>query len=120
METVDERTLKQKLHEFKVRTENKMAIAKHNTIVFCKENKEFCFGVAMVAIPGTFKVVNSLIRHHQVALEDKRRNCDIWDPKRGQHYFVRKPLSHNQQMEYNRRYDAGEDGASILRSMRLY
>lgn len=115
-ETKDFRTFKQKIHEAKTKVENTVAIGWHNTVVFCKENKEFCFGLAMVAIPGMLKVGNSLIRHHQIALEDKRRNCDIWDPKRGQHYIIRKPLKPYQQIEYNRRYDNGEDGAYILRS----
>ena len=52
-------------------------------------------------------------------MELKRRDTDIWDPKRGMHYYIKKRMTPSQQMEYNRRYDRGENGADILRSMRL-
>ena len=119
METVDFRTTKQKLHEFKVKVENGVCIGLHNAKTFVVNNKELCTGIAVVAIPEALRIGNSLIRHHQTAMELKRRDTDIWDPKRGQHYYVKKALTANQKLEYNRRYDRGEDGASILRSMRL-
>lgn len=119
METVDNRTMKQKLHEFKVRTGDKIAIGWHNVKTFCRENKETVIGLAVIAVPGAIQVTNSLIRHHQTSMEYKRRDTDIWDPKRGMHYYTKRKMTPNQQLEYNRRYDNGEDGASILRSMRL-
>lgn len=119
MEVVDNRTMKQKLHEFRVRTGDKIAIGWHNTKVFVRENKTFCLGIAAVAIPEGLRIGNSLIRHHQASMELKRRDTDIWDPKRGMHYYIKKRMTPSQQMEYNRRYDRGENGADILRSMRL-
>ena len=120
METVDFRTFKQKMHDVKSKAIVGWDNTKYRVGTFCKENKEFCLGLALAAIPGAIQFGNSIVRHHMVVAEDKRRQCDIWDPKKGIHYVVRKPLSHNQQIEYNMRYANGEDGASILRSMRLY
>ena len=120
METIDFRTWKQKAHDTKSRAIVKWDTFKYNAKTFCRENKEFCFGLAMVTVPGVIQMGNSMIRHHMATVEDKRRLCDIWDPKKGVHYVTRKPMSHNQQIEYNLRYANGEDGASILRSMRLY
>lgn len=119
METIDDRTFKEKVYDWKVRQQFKWAGRCNNAKRFIVENKEFCIGMAFITVPGVLKMGNSLIRHHQAAMELKRRDTDIWDPKRGQHYYIKRRMTANQQIEYNRRYDANEDGATILKSMRL-
>lgn len=119
METIDDRTFKEKVYDWKVRQQFKWAGRWNNTKQFVAENKEFCIGMAFIAVPGVLKMGNSLIRHHQASMELKRRDTDIWDPKRGLHYYTKRPMTGDEQIQYIRRYDAGEDGATILKSMRL-
>lgn len=119
METIDDRTLKQKFSDWWLMTKWRARGNWFKVKTFCKDNSGAIISISIIALPGILSVVNSLIRRNTVIREDKRRLCDIWDPKRGQHYQTKKPMSVKQQLEYARRYDAGENGAEILKSMKL-
>ena len=115
----NERTMKEKFDDWKIRTEFRLRGDMYRACNFVKDNKEVVVAVSLVAIPGALKLGNSLVRKSIVAKEDRRRLCDIWDPKRGQHIYIKRPMKPNQQIEYARRYDNGETGVEILRSMGL-
>ena len=115
----DERTMKEKFDDWKIRTQFRLRGTMYRTRDFVKDNKEAVIAVSLVVIPGALSIGNSLVRKSIVSKEDRRRLCDIWDPKRGQHIYIKKPMKPNQQIEYARRYDNGETGIEILRSMGL-
>lgn len=119
METVDNRTFKEKLDDKILRARFKMADLKYKAADAWRDHKGEIVTGALILGPGLLRLGNSLVRHNTVSREDKRRKCDVWDPKRGMHYYTKKPLTANQQLEYARRYDKGESGADILRSMKL-
>lgn len=115
----NERTMKEKFNDWKIRKQFRIRGDLNRACNFVKENKEAVVAVSLVLIPGALSIGNSLVRKSIVAKEDRRRLCDIWDPKRGQHIYIKRPMKPNQQIEYARRYDNGETGVEILRSMGL-
>lgn len=115
----NERTFKEKFDDWKIRTQFRLRGDIYRARDFVRDNKEAVVGIAVVAVPGALAIGNSLVRKSIVTKEDRRRLCDIWDPKRGQHIYIKKPMKPNQQIEYARRYDNGETGIEILRSMGL-
>ena len=119
MQTIDERTLKQKFDDWWLMTKFRARGKWFKVKTFCRNNSGAIFSISIIALPGILSIANSMIRRNTVIREDKRRLCDIWDPRRGQHYQTKKPMTASQQLEYARRYDLGENGAEILRSMKL-
>ena len=115
----DERTMKEKFDDWKIRMQFRLRGDMYRAKDFVRENKGTIIAISMIAIPGVLSIGNSMVRKSIVTKEDRRRLCDIWDPKRGQHIYIKKPMKPNQQIEYARRYDNGESGVEILRSMGL-
>ena len=119
METVDNRTFKEKLDDKILRMRFKAEDAKRKIANTVKEHPGETLTVVLTLAPVALTLGNSLVRKSITRSEDKRRKCDVWDPKKGLHYYTKRPMTANQQLEYTRRYQNGENGAEILRSMKL-
>lgn len=115
METVDNRTLKQKWHDFWVR----MAEKKDRFLAYCKENPDTVFGVLVVAIPVIGKILLGLLRLLRNLHDDWYDKTDYYDPRTGEHWYVRRPLTNREKLNLERRYNNGESKGSILHSMGL-
>ena len=79
------------------------------------ENPALAIGAATAMIP----LANKVIRFKQYQAEDRRRATDYYDPRNGRHVYVRRPLNRSEQIEVDRRYDAGESYTKIFDDMRL-
>lgn len=79
------------------------------------ENPALAIGAATAMIP----LANKVIRFKQYQAEDRRRATDYYDPRNGRHVYVRRPLKRSEQIEVDRRYDAGESYTRIFDDMRL-
>lgn len=115
METIDNRTFKEKCKDFKGRCKAKWEDFKW----FCYENKEMVAAVLIVLIPALSKTVSSGARAYAEHREDVRRQTDYYDPRTSEHWFTKRPLSTNEKLELERRYNNGESKGDILDSMRL-
>jgi hypothetical protein len=119
METVDNRTLKQKIKDGWYKICDRATESYDNVKRKVEEHPAEAFTLTMVAIPGVLKIINSIIRAHsqnQVAKHDK---CDIYDPRTGEHWYTKRPLTSKQQLNLEQRYKAGESKGRILDSMNL-
>ena len=74
---------------------------------------------ALTAIGAAIPLCNKVIRYKQTKAEDKRRAVDFYDPRCGRHVIVRRPLRRTEQIEVDRRYNAGESYTHIFDDMRL-
>ena len=115
METVDDRTLKQKWHDFWVR----MGEKKDKFIEYCKENPNTVAGVLIVAIPFIGRVLLAILRIIREYLEDRHDRTDYYDPRTGEHWFTRRPLSSREKLNLEQRYNNGESKGKILHDMHL-
>lgn len=118
METVDNRTFTQKVKDFGVKTQIKVENAWNVVKQSCKDHPVEAIGLAAVAVPGILRLGNTIARGSIEKREDKRRQLDEYDPRTGEHWFLRSKLSTNQKLELERRYRNGEPKGEILRSMR--
>lgn len=119
METVDNRTFKQKVHDFKSRTVTKIDNAWYKVKTTVKEHPMESFTVACIVIPGVLKIANSAVRAHMQNQETRYNECDIYDPRTGTHYYTKKPLTNTQKLNLESEYKTGRNKGEILREMRM-
>lgn len=119
IEQFDNRDWKQKFRDWRIKTQMKVEDKAKEALEFCKENKELVAGVAVVAIPAVCKTVSSIARASAEKAEDRRRKTDIYDRRTDTHWFAKKPLSTDQQLELERRYAAGESKGQVLKEWHL-
>lgn len=115
METVDDRTFKQKVHDFKVRLVEKW----DQFITWCKENPETALGALIFALPIIGKVLTSIFRFLRTVFEDYADKTDFYDPRTGEHWYTRRPLTSREKLNLERRYNNGESKGKILHEMHL-
>lgn len=119
METIDERTFKQKVHDAASTVKQKVedgakAVKKTVTDHPVESLTVLCF-----LGPGLLKVANTAIRGAQINKETRYNECDYYDPRTGEHWYTKKPLTANQKLNLEQRYKLGESKGSILRDMRM-
>ena len=119
METYDDRTFKQKVHDFTSKTRAKVDTCVYNVKTVVKEHPMESFTIACMAIPGILKVANSAIRAHSQDQLTRYNECDIYDPRTGTHYYTRKPLSNTQKLNLEAEYKNGRNKGEILREMKM-
>lgn len=119
METYDDRTFKQKVKDgcekAKIWAHDKW----EDTKVFVKENKAELLFLTMILGPGILKMGDTAIRKKMQDRDRRIDECDYYDPRTGEHWYTRKPLSNNQKLNLERRYNNGESKGDILRSMHM-
>mgnify|MGYP007069887838 CR=1 FL=1 len=115
MDTVDNRTFKEKVHDFTARLKLKWEDFKK----FCSENKEAVLAVLLVLIPAISKMASSGAKAYAEHKEDRRRQTDYYDPRTGEHWYTKKPLTANQKLNLEQRYNSGESKGAILKDMGL-
>lgn len=81
------------------------------------DHKAGVITAGIIIAPIVAKVAVSAISYNKSKMEMTRRKCDKYDPRTGEHYFIKKPLSKSQQLELERRYRLGESKGEILRDM---
>lgn len=117
METVDNRTFKEKVKSAWAGTKIKAQDAWKGTKQFVSENKGTIAFYTLVLAPGLLKLGDSVLKTRRQNKERRYDECDYYDPRTGEHWYTRSPLSNNQKLDLERRYNNGESKGSILRSM---
>lgn len=119
METVDDRTLKQKLKDgfSKAKTFGKEVW--DDTKDFVKENKGTIAFYTMILGPGALKLGSEFLKNQRQKKESRYDECDIYDNRTGQHWYTKRPLTNRQKLNLETRYNAGESIGSILNSMNM-
>lgn len=115
METVDYRTTKQKIEDFRYSAKRKLKKAWG----WVKDNKEIiivCVPVAGAAVAGVCKVTTKAIRIHK---EERIKNTYIYDPSLGFYWPMKRALTGAEKLEFDARRKAGETTGEILRSMKV-
>ena len=119
METVDNRSFKEKVHDARVRTVEWISDRYEDVKTFCQYHPLEATTIAVTVISGGLKCVNSAMRLTQQARETRYNECDVYDPRTGTHYYTRKPLTNTQKLNLETRYRAGEDKGKILYDMKM-
>ena len=119
METVDDRTFKQKVKDVWVKGTEKVSDAARNAKTMVMEHPQEALTIAVLALPASLKLANSIVRAKQQSKETRYNECDVYDPRTGTHYYTKKPLTNQQKLNLESRYRAGEDKGKILYDMKL-
>lgn len=119
MDTVDNRSFKQKIHDAKVKVQVKVETAFNNVKRIIQDHPDETLALACVAVPVIGKVANSAIRCYMQGRETRYNECDIYDPKTSTHYYTKRPLSNKQKLNLEAAYNAGRSKGEILKEMRL-
>ena len=117
METVDDRTLKQKLKDGFSKAKSFGKEVWDDTKDFVKENKGTIAFYTMILGPGALKLGSEFLKNQRQKKESRYDECDYYDPRTGEHWYVRSPLSNRQKLELERRYNDGESKGYILQTM---
>ena len=119
METVDNRTFKQKVHEGWVKVKCGAQDAYKVVYDTFREHPIESLTITSIALSGAFKCANSAMRMHMQNKETRYNECDIYDPRTGTHYYTKRPLTNNQKLNLESEYRSGKDKGKILREMHM-
>jgi hypothetical protein len=107
---------------WKLKIKTKAELAKRKAVEMFKagakwvgENKE----LAMAGTAAGLKLVITLNKSYQARKESERRDCSLYDPRKGRYTITRRKPTAREEAEIDRRYNAGESYAHILDDMRL-
>ena len=117
METVDNRSWKQKIKDWWKNLKYKAEDKWKETKSFCSEHSDYITFFAFIFGPGLIKLLREALRYRRSENERKRDECDYYDPRTGEHWYTKSPLSSKQKLELERRYNNGESKGKILKSM---
>lgn len=93
----------------------KLAQIPEKVIDYAVENPAKAASIAA----GATMAGNRLLKYMTVAREDRRRKTDLYDPRNGDHVFVRRPLTSKEMLKLDERYKRGESKIRILTDMGL-
>lgn len=119
METVDNRSFKEKAKSAWAGVKIKASDAWTGTKEFVGEHKAEIGFCIMFLGPGALKLADTAIRRKNTEKDKRNDDCDYYDPRTGEHWYTRKPLTTNQRLNLERRYNNGESKGEILRSMHM-
>ena len=115
METVDNRTFKQKVHEGWVKVKCGVQDTCKMVSDTVKEHPVESFTLLCLVVPGAFKCANSAMRMHMQNKETRYNECDIYDPRTGIHYYTKRPLTNSQKLYLEAEYRSGRSKGDILK-----
>lgn len=115
METIDNRTFKEKFEDFKGRIAQKFKDLKQ---WISEHFYEILTAVVFVG-PVILSVLKEVNKARAASLQARREQREIYDPRKGRYYTLRRTPKAWEWEEIDERYEAGENYSSILRDMRL-
>ena len=119
METVDNRTFKEKVKGAWAGAKIKAKDMWDGTKQFVSENKGTIAFYSFILGPGLIKLADTAIRTSRMDKERRYDECDYYDPRTGEHWYTRKPLTSNQKLNLEQRFKNGESKGEILKSMHM-
>lgn len=115
METIDNRTFKEKVEDAKGRAKQKLEEAKKWVVTHTAEITVF----ATIAIPIAGGIIKEVGKANRDREERIHRERDIYDPRKGRTYRLKRTPKPWEWDEIDFRYDNGENYSSILHDMKL-
>lgn len=113
METIDERTCKEKWRDFKGRCKQKWEDFKW----WVYDHRQLVAAVLSVLIPVAVSGAKEIHKERRKDADMREKQTRIYDPVQGQYFFLKKPLNKTQKLEFERRKTNGEPTGKILTSM---
>jgi len=117
METIDNRSFKEKFEAFKWNTKEKVKDCWNKTFDWCSQNKE----LLIVGIPAVCATISKISKNANQMSERrydyKERYMQVWDPATRQHVKLRRELRPDEQLELSQRNQDGERITDILFDM---
>lgn len=117
METVDNRSFKEKVRDFCIKAKEKVSEGVETVVETVKNHPMETFTLVCLAVPGILKCTNSAIRAHQQNQLTRYNECDVYDPRTGTHWYIKKPLTSRQKLNLEEQYKTGRNKGDILREM---
>lgn len=115
METIDERTWKEKIESLKFEAGKK----KDEAISWIKEHKEFCYAVIPVLVTGLLDIGKEVSRHGRLKEEKRLKENYIYDRSKGHYVEARRPLKPKEWRRFDELREQGMSSSDILRELRL-
>lgn len=115
METIDKRTFKEKWEDLKGR----MALKWQHFKEWWAQNWEPALTVIFMVLPFVAKAIKETNKMRSLNAEQRRRNREIYDPRKGRYYVLKRTPKQWEWEEIDYRYESGENYSSILRDMNL-
>lgn len=115
METIDNRTLKEKVAALKFKAGEKVKQVKD----WVKENPQMAFTAGSVIIGSASYIGKKAFRIVENKQAMKAVECRHYDPRTGENWFTRRPLNSKEQLQLDKLYKSGLSKGEILESMRL-
>ena len=119
METVDNRTFKEKVKGAWCKAKNTAADIWTDTKEFVSEHKGEIAFYTLILGPGAIKLANTVIKKKAADRERRFDECDYYDPRTGEHWYTKRPLTNRQKLNLEQRCRDGESKGAILRSMHM-
>lgn len=117
METIDERSFKEKFESFKWNVKTKTEAGWKKTKAWCSDNKEALFIAVPVALTAVGGIIKNANRMQERKYDYKERYLQVWDPATRQHVKLRRELKPHEQLELSQRNQDGERLTDILFDM---
>lgn len=113
METVDNRTFKEKFDAFKWNVKQKAIDIRD----WCADHKEITVAAITIGLPALYKTTKTVVHHADVKHDDYIRDHRTYDPSTGDYLYLKKPLRNDQKVELAERMAAGESKTIALSEM---
>ena len=117
METVDNRSFKEKFEAFKFNTKEKISNGWKKTVAWCSDNKELLIVAVPAGLAFVGKTLKTVDRMQERKYDYEERYLQYWDPATRQHVRLRRELKPHEQLELSQRNQAGERITDILFDM---
>lgn len=117
METVDNRSMKEKWDAFWWNTKEKAKRGWNSTKAWCSDNKEALFVAVPMGLAAAGSILKSANRMQERKYDYKERYLQVWDPATRQHVKLRRELKPHEQLELSQRNQDGERLTDILFDM---
>ena len=115
MDTVDERSWKQKWEDLKWKAEQK----KMDAIRWCNEHPQGAFLVASTALGAGSYAGRKIFKRVEINKELKLLECRHYDRRTDEYWFSRRPLKTSEKLKLDKMYTAGYSKGEILQQMGL-
>ena len=113
METIDNRSFKEKVVAFK----EKAKMKGQDALAWCSRNKELLIIAVPTGLAAFSKLASTYDRIEERKYDYKERYLQIWDPATRQHIKLKRELRPSEQLELSQRNQEGERLTDILWDM---
>ena len=107
--------IKDKANAMKTKAESDFLCFK----AWCNENPESARTLIGTAIISAGAVIVEIAKTANKVSECRSIECDVYDPRTGDHWTSKRPLTNKEKLELERRYGNGERKGDVLNDMRM-